>query len=45
MTEKLGHGFLNPDYQAPIPAQLELPFGIAAESTFNKRSTKGARLL
>ncbi len=43
--KKLGHGFLDPDYQAPTPAQLELPFGIAAEANFDKRSTKGARLL
>jgi hypothetical protein len=45
MTEKLGHGFLNPDYQAPTPAQLELPFGIAVEANFDKRSTKAARLM
>jgi hypothetical protein len=45
MTEKLGHDFLNPDYQAPTPAQLELPFGIAVEANFDKRSTKAARLM
>jgi hypothetical protein len=45
MPEKLGHGFLNPNYQAPAPAQLELPFGIAAEAKFDKRSTKAARLM
>jgi hypothetical protein len=42
---KLGHGFLNPDYQASASAQLELPFGIVAESGFDERSTKGARLM
>ena len=42
---KLGHGFLKPPYHAPAPAQLELPFGIAAEVNFDKRSTKAARLL
>jgi hypothetical protein len=45
MPEKRGHGFLNPNYQAPAPAQLELPFGIAAEANFDKRSTKAARLM
>ncbi len=44
-TGKLGHGFLNPDYQAKTPAQLELPFGIAAEETLGKRSAKTARLM
>ena len=42
---KLGHGFLNPEYKANTPAQLELPFGIEAEATFDKRSAKGARLM
>lgn len=42
---KLGHGFLNPEYKASTPAQLELPFGIEAEATFDKRSAKGARLM
>ena len=28
VTEKLGHGFLNPEYKPNPPAQLELPFGI-----------------
>ena len=43
---KLGHGFLNPDYEAAAPAQLELPFGIAEPPVFGKpRSPKGARLI
>ena len=45
IAEKLGHGFLNPEYQAHTPEQLELPFGIAAEANFDKRSTKAARLM
>ena len=45
LAGKLGHGFLNPDYQAHAPAQLELPFGITAESNFDNRSTKSARLM
>jgi hypothetical protein len=42
---KLGHGFLNPEYKANTPAQLELPFGIEAETTFDKRPAKSARLM
>ena len=45
VAEKLGHGFLNPEYKATAPAQLELPFGIEAETTFEKRPAKGARLM
>ena len=46
MPGKLGHGFLNPDYQPAPPAQLELPFGIAAPTDSGKiRSPKGARLM
>ena len=46
MPGKLGHGFLNPDYQPAAPAQLELPFGIAAPADSGKvRSPKGARLM
>jgi hypothetical protein len=45
LAGKRGNGFLNPNYQAPAPAQLELPFGIAAEAKFDKRSTKAARLM
>lgn len=46
-SRKLGHGFLNPDYEAPAaPAQLELPFGISASSDFGKScSPKNARLV
>ena len=42
---KLGHGFLNVEREANRPAQLELPFGIAAEAKFDKRLTKAARLM
>ena len=42
---KLGHGFLNPDFQASTPAQLELPFGIATPPGFHKRPEKAARLI
>ncbi len=44
---KLGNGFLNPDYTPAAPAQLELPFGIAAtQSDFGKPcSPKGVRLM
>ncbi len=42
---KLGHGFLNPEYKAAAPAQLELPFGIEAETTFDRRPAKSARLM
>ncbi len=45
VAAKLGHGFLNPEYKANTPAQLELPFGIEAETNFDKRSAKGARLM
>ena len=45
VTGKLGHGFLNPEYKATTPAQLELPFGIEVESNFDKRSPRGARLM
>ena len=43
---KLGHGFLNPDYEPSAPAQLELPFGISATPDFGKpRAPKSARLI
>ena len=44
---KLGNGFLNPDYTPDAPAQLELPFGIAAtQPGFGKPcSPKGVRLM
>ena len=44
---KLGNGFLNPEYKPVAPAQLELPFGIAAtQPDFDRpRSTKGVRLM
>jgi len=45
VAAKLGHGFLNPEYKATPPAQLELPFGIEAETNFAKRPAKGARLM
>ncbi len=46
MPGKLGHGFLNPDYQPAPSAQLELPFGLAAPADSGKvRSPKGARLM
>jgi hypothetical protein len=45
VAKKLGHGFLNPEYEATPSAQLELPFGIEAETNFYKRSAKGARLM
>jgi hypothetical protein len=45
VTGKLGHGFLNPEYKATAPAQLELPFGIEAETTLDKRPAKSARLM
>ena len=46
-ARKLGHGFLNPDYKAPAAsAQLELPFGISANSDFGKPcAPKSARLV
>ncbi len=48
MPRKLGNGFLNPDYQPPAPAQLELPFGITATAQpepGQPRSPKGVRLM
>ena len=45
MARKLGHGFLDPEREASTPAQLELPFGIAVPSVFDKRPAKGARLM
>jgi hypothetical protein len=45
VAAKLGHGFLNPEYKANTQAQLELPFGIEAETNFDKRPGKGARLM